>query len=174
MADLMIDIETLGTTPDATILTIAAQSFDPFSRGYYDKHYYARIDFESQANRTIDDGTLNWWTSQPAESREEAFSEDNRIPLTQALDELGKLIWHSKIVWINGVSFDTTILEHAYRENNMKHPWQYYMVRDCRTVFGLWPELPKPPTSHHALEDCRRQVAMLQDTLRHLNIKEIR
>jgi hypothetical protein len=30
----MIDIEGLATTPDATILTIAAQSFDPFGMGY--------------------------------------------------------------------------------------------------------------------------------------------
>ena len=170
----MVDIETLGTTPDSTILTIAAQAFNPFATGYYDQHFYARIDTESQPNRTIDDGTVSWWANQPAEAQSEAFGEDNRIPLPQALDELGKLIWHSKMIWINGVGFDTTILEHAYRENKIKHPWSYYNVRDCRTVFGLWPELPKPPTSHHSLEDCRRQIDMLQSTLKHLGIKEIR
>jgi len=31
----------------------------------------------------------------------------------------------------------------------------------------------KPPTSHHALEDCRRQIDLLQATLKHLNIKEL-
>ena len=44
----MIDIEGLGTGPDAAILTIAAQSFDPFGTGYYDRQYYARITLESQ------------------------------------------------------------------------------------------------------------------------------
>jgi hypothetical protein len=43
MADLMIDIEGLGTGPDTTILTIAAQSFDPLGSGYYEQFYYARI-----------------------------------------------------------------------------------------------------------------------------------
>jgi hypothetical protein len=30
--------------------------------------------------------------------------------------------------------------------------------------YSLWPELPKPVTSHHALEDCRRQIELLQNT----------
>ena len=53
----MIDIEGLGTGPDATILTIAAQSFDPFGTGHYDRCYYARITLESQTNRTIQQDT---------------------------------------------------------------------------------------------------------------------
>ena len=85
MANLMIDLETIGVAPGATILTIAAQSFDPFGTGYYPQHYYARIDLESQENRTIDESTLNWWATQPAVARDEAFSEDNRVPLDQAL-----------------------------------------------------------------------------------------
>jgi hypothetical protein len=43
------------------------------------------------------------------------------------------------------------ILEHAYKSYNKPLPWKYYMVRDSRTVFSLWPEQPIPPTSHHAL-----------------------
>ena len=43
MADLMIDLEGLATGPNTCILTIAAQSFDPFDTGYYEQSYYARI-----------------------------------------------------------------------------------------------------------------------------------
>ena len=169
----MIDIETIGVAPGATILTIAAQSFDPFGTGYYPRHYYARISLESQENRTIDDSTLNWWATQPAHAREEAFNEEGRVPLDQALDELGKLIWTSKFLWCQGPTFDCTILEHAYKSYNKPIPWQYYSVRDSRTVFSLWPGLEKPATSHHALEDCRRQISMLQDTLKYFKIKEL-
>ena len=172
--DIMIDIEGLGTGPDAAILTIAAQSFDPFGTGYYDRQYYARITLESQENRAIQQDTIDWWATQPAESRDEAFAEDNRIPLDQALDELGKLIWKSKRVWAQGPTYDINILEHAYKSYGKSLPWQFYNVRDARTIYSLWPELPKPPTSHHALEDCRRQIDMLQATLKHLNVKEIR
>jgi len=169
----MIDIETIGVAPAATILTIAAQSFDPLGSGYHKQHYYARVALESQENRTIDDSTLNWWATQPVHAREEAFAEEGRIPLDQALDELGRLIWHSKRIWAQGPTFDCTILEHAYKSYNKPIPWQYYSVRDSRTVFSLWPGLEKPATSHHALEDCRRQIGMLQDTLKYFKIKEL-
>lgn len=174
MSSLMIDIETIGVAPAATILTIAAQSFDPLGSGYYKQYYYARVSLESQENRTIDDSTLNWWATQPAHAREEAFAENDRIPLDQALDELGKLIWTSKFLYCQGPTFDCTILEHAYKSYHKPLPWKYYMVRDSRTVFSLWPDQPIPSTSHHALEDCRRQIGMLQRTLDHLKVTSLK
>ena len=173
MADLMIDLEGLGTGPDTTILTIAAQSFDPLGSGYDNRFYYARIDLESQEGRSIQQGTIDWWATQPAAARDEAFNEADRIPLDQALDELGKIIWQSKRIWAQGPTYDMNILEHAYKSFGKPLPWLFYVVRDSRTVFSLWPDLPKPPTSHHALEDCRRQIDLLQLTLQHLNVKAL-
>jgi exodeoxyribonuclease VIII len=173
MADLMIDIETVGTGPEACILTIAAQTFDPLGTGYHKQQFYARIDPDSQPGRNIEQGTIDWWATQPAEAQEEAFGPDNRIPLDTALEELGQLIWRSKSIWANGPTFDMNILEHAYKSFHRPLPWQYYRVRDARTVYALYPGLGKPPTSHHALEDCRRQIDLLQATLKHLNIKEL-
>ena len=170
----MIDLEGLATGPDTCILTIAAQAFDPFGAGYYDQHYYARVDLESQPDRAIDNGTIEWWATQPEHAREEAFAEHDRVPLDQALDELGKLIWHSKLIWSQGPTYDMNILEHAYKSYRKPLPWKYYMVRDSRTVFSLWPEQPIPPTTHHALEDCRRQIGMLQNTLKYLNVRELK
>ena len=172
--DIMIDNETLATAPDATILTIAAQCFDPFSKGYIENHqYYARITLESQTDRSINDSTVDWWATQPAAAAE-AFAEEDRIPLADALDGLHKLCWQSNLIWMNGPTFDATILENAYKSHNKHIPWQYYKVRDARTVYGLWPDCPKPPTEHHALKDCQRQIDMLQATLRQLGIKAIR
>jgi hypothetical protein len=61
----------------------------------------------------------------------------------------------------------------VYKSYSKPLPWQYYKIRDARTVYSLYPGLPKPATSHHALEDCRRQIDLLQATLKHLNIKEL-
>ena len=170
MADLMIDLEGLATGPDTTILTIAAQSFDPFGQGYSGQYYYARVTLESQEDRAIDQNTIDWWATQPTVVRDEAFNEQDRIPLDQALDGLGRLIWHSGRIWAQGPTYDMNILEHAYKSYHKPLPWKYYMVRDSRTVFSLWPDQPIPSTSHHALEDCRRQIVMLQNTLKHLNV----
>ena len=173
MADIMIDIEGLATGPDATILTIAAQTFDPLSSGYYPRQYYARITLESQEDRKIEQGTIDWSATQK-EAQAEAFAEDERIPLDQALKELHKLTWQCNRVWMNGPTYDANILEHAYKSYGMGLPRQYYKIRDTRTIYSLWPEQPMPPTTHHALEDCRRQISMLQNTLQHLNVRDLK
>jgi len=72
--DIMIDIETCGTGVDACVLTIAAQCFDPLERTaeYSDRWYYARVDPDSQPDRNISDGTIEWWATQPKAAQEEA------------------------------------------------------------------------------------------------------
>lgn len=171
--DLMIDIEGLGTGPNATILTIAAQGFEPLTRGQFGQEFYVRVDLESQGDRHIEQGTVEWWASQPSAVREEAFAEQDRIPLRDALTGLHRMIWHARRVWAQGPTYDMTILEHAYKSLGMPLPWKYYAVRDSRTVFGLVPSLEKYPASHHALEDCRRQCQLLWDALEFLKIKSL-
>jgi hypothetical protein len=173
--DIMIDLETCGTGPEACILTIAAQCFDPLRRTELtqDRQYYARVDPGSQPDRRVEQLTIEWWATQPQEAQEEAFGEQGRIPLQQALEELGKLIWQSKRFWANGPTFDANILEHAYKSYNMPLPWQFYNVRDARTVYSLCPGLNKYPASHHALEDCRRQIYLLWDTLEFLKVPQL-
>jgi hypothetical protein len=175
MADIMIDLETCGTGPDACILTIAAQCFDPLVRQPHKqlRSYYARISIDSQPDRNIEQSTIDWWATQPAAAKDEAFGEEGRIPLAQALEELGVLIWQSKHFWALGPTFDATILEHAYKSHNINMPWKYYSVRDSRTVYSLCPSLNKYPASHHALEDCRRQIDLLHDALEFLQVKAI-
>ena len=170
----MVDLEGLGTGPETTILTIAAQEFDPLDRGRLGRHYYVRVSLESQEGRSIEQGTIDWWATQPDIVKEEAFSEEDRIPLRQALEGLHRLMWHSKRVWAQGPTYDMNILEHAYKSLEMPLPWKYYSVRDSRTLFSLAPSLATYPASHHALEDCRRQIDLLWDTLEYLKIKEIK
>jgi exodeoxyribonuclease VIII len=169
----MVDLEGLGTGPETTILTIAAQEFDPFERDRFGRDYYVRVTLESQEGRTIEQGTIDWWATQPAAVRDEAFAEDHRVPLQQALEGLHRIMWHARRVWAQGPTYDMNILEHAYKSLAMPLPWKYYAVRDSRTVFGLVPNLEKYPASHHALEDCRRQCRLLWDSFEILNIKEL-
>ena len=170
----MIDIECLGVSPDALILTIAAVAFDPFSNRIDQEHsMYYRIDPESQPNRGIDDATVDWWTKQPSIAQEEAFGEKDRVPLREALEKLSPLIWRSNRVWANGITYDMTILEHAYKQNGINLPWQYYKVMDARTVFKMFPSVGIPKNHHHAFYDCVNQIGMLQEVFSHYRIKEL-
>lgn len=173
MTDCMIDLETVGTAKDACVLTIAAQIFDPLGNGHNNRYYYVRVDIDSQPERSVDQSTIEWWTRQPQESFQEAFNPDNRVTLKTALEQLTPMLWQSQRIWANGITFDINILEDAYKSYQMPLPWQYHRVRDARTIYALHPELVKPPASHHALEDCRRQIELLQKTLSYLGIKKI-
>jgi hypothetical protein len=167
----MIDIETAGTNKDACILTVGAQIFDPFVSGYSEQSYYARIDIDSQPNRSIDQSTIDWWSQQPPGSLEEAIGGKDRKPLQQVLIELSRFIFHCDHVWANGISFDMNILEDAYKSYKIALPWKYYRVRDARTIYALYPGLEKLPASHNSLEDCQRQIRLLQKTISFLQIK---
>lgn len=172
---LMIDIEGLSTRPDTTILTIAAQSFDPAAKGCDNmRHYYVRVALEGQENRHINESTVEWWGSQSAEAQEEALGDgDDRVDLKTALEGLYKIAWQHDVIWANGPTYDMKILEDAFESYDMAIPWKHYKVRDARTVYSLWPDCPRPPTEHHALADCRRQIEMLQQTLKHLGISQV-
>ena len=172
---IMVDIETLAVTPDACILTIAAQQFSPFIKHDYSelRHFYSRISIESQKKRAVNENTVEWWANQSEQSQEEAFSENNRIPLQDALKELSPLIWQSDFMWINDPVFEVNILGHAYESFGLPVPWKFYLVRDARTVYSLYPELNRTPSTHHALKDCRRQIEMLQQTFTDLSIEKV-
>ena len=66
------------------------------------------------------------------------------------------------------------ILENAMKQLGLPIPWQFWNVRDARTVYSLYPDLPKPRASHHALEDCRRQIDLLQNTMKHLKVSGLK
>jgi len=171
--DLMLDIETMSPRPEAIILNIGAIGFDPFSDEIFTQHsFYTRVAIEGQENRHEYPETMEWWAKQPADAVNEAFADEDRMPITDALDELSKLSRKCGRVWANGIAFDFPILEHAYREHNRPYPWQFWNVLDARTVCKLNPTR-KLGNSHHALEDCVNQVQLLQDTIKRLNITKI-
>jgi hypothetical protein len=168
---LMIDIETLAVSPNATILTIGAQGFDPFSDKFTEDTYYEKITLESQPNREVDDSTVKWWSEQNAPAQEEAFGEEGRIDIKPALEKLAKMIWKAKHIWANGVTFDMVIIENAMKENGVPLPWKYWQVMDARTIYKLAGVGSMSGTNdHNALADCVNQIDALQKALKKLNI----
>jgi len=95
------------------------------------------------------------------------------VPLKDALDELKGLMWHAERIWANGIAFDMTIIEHAFKSYDMPIPWQYYKVMDARTVYKMSPDREKLGNSHHAFEDVILQIGLLQRTLKKLNVSSL-
>jgi exodeoxyribonuclease VIII len=171
---LMLDLETMATGPNATVLTLGAVTFNPWGNGYSDKLYF-RVDIDDQdaLGREVDPVTLDWWSKQSPATMEEAFSPNDRIPLKEAVDRFHKLAWGCDTFWSHGATFDLVIMENLYKQLGKPLPWNFWQLRCTRTLFDLgWdPDMPKA-NKHNALEDAIRQVAGVQNIYRKLNIKE--
>ena len=71
--DIMLDIETLDTSPSAIVLSIGAVKFNSVGLG---DTFYVRLDSDPQLalGRTQSEATLTWWAGQSDAARKEAFA----------------------------------------------------------------------------------------------------
>jgi len=165
MNDLMIDIETLGTTPNATILSIGAVWFDPHS-DEMGAEFYCAVDMDQ--NRHIDPSTLRWWMQQSDMARDAVFGARNIVlPLRDALSDLSAFVAQNRgqvRPWSQGASFDIVLLEDAYRQVGIAAPWKFWDIRDTRTAYDMaeYELLRGSAVAHHALEDAKAQVRHVQ------------
>jgi hypothetical protein len=168
----MVDLETLDTKTSATILTLGAVKFDPYTESPM-KELYMRVDIDSQDSLgcTIDDGTLDWWSRQADDVKEEAFDPEGRVSITDAIQEFHRFAWNCDAFWSHGATFDLMILQNLYDKLGKAYPWQYWQMRDTRTLFDLGydPEMPQAQ-KHNALEDAKRQAVGVRNVLRKLNV----
>lgn len=173
---IMIDLETLGTFPNAPVVTIGACFFDPMTGEIGDK-FYERIDLaEAMQFGKADPETLRWWLKQDARAQGELTKKGgNAADVLNALSAFYKRSTDGR-VWGNGPTFDITILEYQYsRVLGQKAPWPFWNVRDVRTVVELAEGLVKKPATftqdavaHNALDDCIFQVGYVSKMWRAL------
>lgn len=171
---LMIDLETLDTSPNASILTIGAVKFDPFGDELKDADmdsFYVRVDLDScdRIGLTTNDDTIAWWAKQSKEAQDEAFSDGGRIDIVDAFNQLYKFAWGSTRVWSHGASFDIVICENVFKKIGKAVPWNFWNVRCTRTLFDIGINPNRPPVlKHHALEDAWNQAVGVQNVYKTL------
>lgn len=174
LTDVMIDLETLATSPDAAILTIGAVKFDPFGDDFNEPNcekFYVKVDLDScdRIGLVTHEDTIAWWANQSKEAQDEAFSETGRIDIVDAMNQLYKFCWGAKRVWSHGASFDVVICEHIFKKIGKAVPWSFWQVRCTRTLFDIGINPTRPPVlKHHALEDAWNQTVGVQNVFRKL------
>ena len=159
--DVMIDLETLGTTPDSAILAIGAVKFDPHT-GEQREQFYTVIEFEDADKRKISAATVKWWMQQDEDARMALVKPASMaIDLETALVDFGNFLSPGDKVWGNGATFDISMLEHAY---GYEAPWKFWNVRDVRTVVDIASGLVDRNDTkfvgqaHNALDDAIHQA----------------
>ena len=164
----MVDLETLSVAPDAVILTLGAVHFDPFGIGITNE-LFIRLDIDDLdlLKRSVDPNTLDWWAKQDPKIMEEAFNPNNRVKVADAIDQFHKFTRGCTKFWSHGAVFDLMIIENLYRQLKKPFPWNFWDLRDTRTLFdiGVDPAMPTQ-AKHNALEDAKRQAIGVQNVYR--------
>ncbi|MEL6029432.1 3'-5' exoribonuclease, partial [Citrobacter freundii] len=170
---LMVDMETMGNSPDAPIVSIGAVFFDP-STGNTGAEFYRVVSLESSMSFGMkpDASTIQWWLKQSSEARS-AILVDEAMGLLETLELLADFIAenaangsHTVQMWGNGCSFDNVILRRAYALTDTPFAVPFWNDRDVRTMVelgksvGINPryDIPFEGDMHNALSDARHQV----------------
>lgn len=162
--DLMIDIETLGTRPDAATVQIAARFFN--QDGTKGPHISLRIEPDERASFSL--STISWWcthdgaaTARPIVFNPRAVRMTEKSACLLINEFIEKESDPQTVrIWGNGANFDPVIIESMYHRNNIAVPWKFWNIRCLRTLRALFPQIArsKPTTAHDALSDADAQI----------------
>lgn len=171
-----IDLETIDTCPQATVLSLGAVKFDPRSAIEPHSELYIKISIDDQdrLGRTVSDGTIEWWSKQDPAIMEEAFDQTGAVSVEEALAQISKFAVGVDTFWGQGYGFDYTILEDMFRSIRRPIPWNFWQIRDSRTLFGICSEDPRKKIQndlHNALADAFYQSKAIQIAYNELDIK---
>lgn len=185
MKDLMIDLETLGTTPGSIILSIGACFFDR-NTSEIGEVFYTEINTQSckDAGLTASADTIAWWERQSGDAK--ALLERCRSSNSLSALETAKqfIEWVNKqsfgsftSVWANDPTFDCKLLEALLATCGESTPWPFWQERSCRTAveiglaMGINPkkEIPFTGIQHNALDDAKHQAEYVSAVFQQIN-----
>jgi DNA polymerase III epsilon subunit-like protein len=164
----MVDLETLGLSPDSAIVSVGAVVFTKDgieAEGYWPLYL-------DQPGRDVDLNTLKWWLQQDDAARA-VFAEKNLFSLKSALEHLAEQFCDGTRIWSNGANFDEVLLSSAYKQLRMRTPWSYKHVRCFRTIRAQYPDIviPEQGVKHNALDDARWQAQYLIEIMKQKGIE---
>lgn len=157
MTDIMIDLETLGTSSNAAVVQIGACFFN---RATGEIGRSLRINVRPDVG-VIDSDSVMFWLSQSKGAQNSILAEP-RKGSKEAFEELNKFIQGAKYIWSHA-TFDFVILTNTLRVLGIKPMFRYQAARDIRTLQDLagypMPSKGREGVHHDALDDCKFQVA---------------
>lgn len=163
---IMLDLETLATSPNAAIVAIGAVRFNIDA---VTAHFYEVVNLEScfGVGLEVDADTLRWWMKKDDKARQ-VFDFEGR-PLLHVLSMFKVWLGKDPIIWGNGADFDNAILRNAFRKCGLDEPWDKRNNRCYRTMWTRYPEIEweHTGTKHNALDDAEAQAEHLIKIFEH-------
>lgn len=175
LINVVLDLETLSTAPDAAIIQIGAVV------PQFDRKHILGLPFEFEATIRYEDclekvqegsylsqdnDTMQWWEKQP--TRTQVFS--GQLEYAEALEKFAdwiKSFGKPVAIWGNGVGFDNVVLRHSLDAYGFHGVFDFRNDRCFRTVKNLFPLMEEATgaydneVKHTALGDARYEARML-------------
>lgn len=175
LANVMLDLETWGTTPGSAFRSIGACEFDPHT-DQIGETFYANISDQSceEAGLTKDAGTVAWWRRQTQQAQDSLLLDQR--PLAEVASDFHQ--WFRKVrgifVWSQGANFDQPLWEVAVVKVGLRAPWKFTHSRCTRTAYDMgglgYDMMPRRSGTHHnALDDAVHQSKCVQAAYRRRN-----
>ena len=174
VVDVMIDLETLGTTPGSVVLSIGAVARGSSLSTNVADRFYARLNLRDSIYRglKISSDTMSWWRKQTEEAWQESTSavtplRESLLAFAGWLLELragsAEAATGNKLrLWGDSASFDLGLLAAVFRAADVTVPWSYqeeFCYRTLRAIRGS--EKPRAKLQHDALSDAAAQLEHL-------------
>lgn len=172
--DIMVDLETLGTTTDSTVFQISAAKFD-ITTGIVSDTFNMCCDIE-KGPVSADGSTLKWWLKTDKELLSRLLNEgtcSEAEMFAQFHEWLGDCS-HKTYFWGNGISFDNVFVRDKFTHFGLTYPIHFRNERDVRTILELAAmkagmseskfkkeRVPENPEKHNALSDVLYQVQLV-------------
>lgn len=152
LCHLLLDIETLGTDPNAVVLSIACVPFVLEVHTYFGElvpaGFYVKLDVQEQIkthHRSIEDGVMKWWKKQPKDvfdamvrpSSEDMSMKEGLTLLNKFVSGIKSYHFNKSYVWSRGNNFDFPILKSLYQAAGIGLPYNDWRVRDVRTAIDI-------------------------------------
>lgn len=169
--DVMLDLETLGTTPGSVIVAIGLFPFGPFLRELTPLSINVDPKSCEKFGLRCEASTVEWWMAQGDAARQATFNRELPIGLPEALTMVSDFVRSVRLraggiaLWANGPSFDCALLGAAYRAVDIQQPWGHREERCVRTILNLVPfvTIVHDGISHTAIDDARAQARAVKE-----------
>lgn len=173
---LMLDIETLGTGPDAVVTQTALFGWDLLDpETILPLPHFQYIPIQPQLEllppRKLEASTIIWHIGQQTDLTHNDSSEFSDLPsllkhFLRTFERITDPVTGSPDyeLWTRGM-FDTVIMASLLKQCGFPKPWDFRAERDLRTLESLsgvsYKDVPQPEgyIKHRADWDCRFQIA---------------
>lgn len=190
--DIIVDLETLGTDVDSTVIQIAASEFDITTGELVGDSFESCLDLTYCRDIKVSGSTLSFWLKDKhnQQTLQEILVKGKYCSESQMWNAFYSWLIKKSIecngelkLWGNGISFDNMIIRHHLGKERYSQAVKFWNERDARTLVDMYCRKAKisdrdfknsipNENKHDAMSDIIWEAKFLSAAYNGLNVQE--